>query len=151
KEATMADENVVRFENFRIDLRNECLWRGSEMLSLTPKAFAVLRHLVEHPAQLVSKAALFKAVWPDTAVGDAVLTVGIGELRKALGDDPQAPRFIETVHRRGYRFLGKVISNRLSSAMPSPPAFSQSQLTLGNWQPVTRIVGREAELTRLHK
>src|SRR5215208_3227836 len=124
----MADESGLRFENFRIDLGNECLWRGAELLSLTPKAFAVLRYLVERPGQLVSKAALFKAVWPDTAVGDAVLTVGIGELRRALHDNPQTPQFIETVHRRGYRFLGKVVSNQLSSAIPSLPAVSQSQL-----------------------
>lgn len=146
----MADESGLRFENFRIDLDNECLWRGAELLSLTPKAFAVLRYLIERPGQLVSKAALLKAVWPDIAVGDAVLTVGIGELRRALHDNPQTPRFIETVHRRGYRFLGKVVSNQLSSAMPSPPAVSQSQLKIGNWSPVTRMVGREAELTQLH-
>src|SRR5262245_26265101 len=146
----MTEDSVLWFENFRIDLGNECLWRGSEMLALTPKAFAVLRYLVEHPGQLVSKAALFKAVWPNTAVGEAVLTVGIGELRKAFGDDPQAPRFIETVHRRGYRFLGKVASEQGSAGSPPPASLPRSHLAAGNWHPATRIVGREAELAQLH-
>src|SRR5215475_7844310 len=104
----MAEDSVLWFENFRIDLRNESLWRNDEMFPLTPKTFALLRYLVEHPGQLVARETLLGAIWSDTVVGDAVLTVGIGELRKALGDDPQTPRFIETVPRRGYRWIGQL-------------------------------------------
>ena len=89
-----------------LDLPNECLWRGPQALPLRPKTFAVLRLLVEHPGQLVPKATLLAAVWPETVVGDGVLMVCIRELRHALGDDARAPRFIETVHRRGYRWIG---------------------------------------------
>ena len=60
------------------------------------------------PGRLVPKQELLDAVWPGVFVGDAVLKVTIREVRKALGDDPHAPRFIETAHRRGYRFIAPV-------------------------------------------
>ena len=88
------------------DLTNACLWRGPQRLPLRPKTFAVLRCLLAHPGQLVSKAALLDAVWPETTVNDVALMICIRELRQAFGDDPRAPRFIETMHRRGYRFVG---------------------------------------------
>ena len=98
----------VIFPPFRLDLVNQRLWRDSRAIALTPKTFALLRHLLEHADQLVTKEELLGAVWPDTYVTDAVLKVCIGELRKALGDDATCPRFIETAHRRGYRFIGKI-------------------------------------------
>src|SRR5437773_8869521 len=82
------------FDAFQFDPDNACLWRGAQALSLTPKAFAVLQSLVEHSGHLVTKAALPAAVWPETAVGEAVLKVCVRELRQALGDSAQAPRFI---------------------------------------------------------
>lgn len=81
---------------------------GKSESRLHPKAFAVLRHLVEHPGQLVTKETLLEAVWPKVYVADTVLSVYIAEIRKALGDNPKRPRFIETVHRRGYRFIAPV-------------------------------------------
>ena len=68
----------------------------------------MLRYLVAHAGQLVTKEALFKAIWSDVAVGDAVLKVCIGEIRKALGDTPKTPQFIATAPRRGYRFIAPV-------------------------------------------
>jgi DNA-binding winged helix-turn-helix (wHTH) protein len=68
----------------RLDLANECLWRGAQVIPLRPKTFAMLRCLVEHPGQLQTKAALFEAIWPGIAVSDVVLTVCIRELRQAL-------------------------------------------------------------------
>jgi DNA-binding winged helix-turn-helix (wHTH) protein len=96
------------FGAFRLDVENACLWHGAQRVVLKPKAFAVLHHLVTHADRLVTKEALFEAVWPDTAVGDAVLKVYINELRKALGDTAKTPQFIATVHRRGYRFITPV-------------------------------------------
>ena len=96
------------FADFRLDLANACLWRGGEAITLTLKAFEVLHYLVTHPDRLVTKDALLDAVWPETAVSDAVVRVAIGELRRALGDMVRAPRFIATVPRRGYRFLAPV-------------------------------------------
>jgi len=96
----------VAFPPFRLDLSSEQLWRDSQAIALRPKTFAVLRYLVEHEGQLVTKDALLDAVWAGTVVGDTVLKSCIGELRQALGDDVQKPRYIATVHRRGYRFIG---------------------------------------------
>jgi tetratricopeptide (TPR) repeat protein len=75
------------------------------VVALTPKAFAVLRRLVEGGGRLVTKAELLRAGWADTHVTDGVIKVSILEIRRALGDDSSAPRFIETVPRRGYRLI----------------------------------------------
>src|SRR4029453_18426273 len=97
-----------RFADFRLDPDNACLWRGTQPLALTPKAFEVLQYLVTHPDRLVTKDTLLDAVWPEIAISDTVVRIAIGELRRALGDTAQAPRFIATVHRRGYHFLAPV-------------------------------------------
>ena len=94
-----------RFGSIRI---TRSLWRGTTEVRLTPKAFAVLHCLVERHGQLVTKDALLERVWPGTVVGDAVLKVCVREIRKALGDEVGAPRFVATVHRRGYRFIADV-------------------------------------------
>src|SRR5262249_51539078 len=96
------------FGAFRLDPERACLWSASQAIPLSPKAFAVLQSLVTPPARLVSKDELLDAVWPETAVSDAVVRVAIGTLRKILGDTAQTPRFIATVPRRGYRFLASV-------------------------------------------
>src|SRR5262252_7418285 len=95
-------------EPWRVDWTNECIWHGAAMVRLPPKAFAVLRLLVAQAGQLVTKETLLQAIWPETVVSEAVLTNCIGELRKVLGETAQAPRFIQTVHRRGYRFIGQL-------------------------------------------
>ena len=110
----MGHASTIYFADFRVDLDNEQIYRGPDVIALPPKEFMLLCCLLDRPGQLVSKAQLFNTVWSDTAVVDAVLTVAIGTLRKALGDDPRNPRFIETVHRRGYRFIGKVVSSQHS-------------------------------------
>jgi DNA-binding winged helix-turn-helix (wHTH) protein len=104
----MKREQDITFDPFHLDLGNECLWRGERALALTPKAFAVLRSLVERAGYLVSKEELLSTVWSETVVSDAVLKVCVGEIRKILGDDSKAPRFIETAHRRGYRFIAPI-------------------------------------------
>ncbi len=77
------------FGPFTLDLANACLWRGAEAVALPPKAFDVLHYLAVHPDRLVTKDELLDAVWPATAVSDAVVRVAIGALRKALGDTRQ--------------------------------------------------------------
>src|SRR5215831_19666219 len=109
-------EPALAFADFRLDPSNVSLWRGTRALKLKPKAFDVLHYLVAHAGQLVSKDELWRAVWPDVAVTDGVLAVCVTEIRQALGDNAKAPRFIETVHRRGYRFIGKVVSSQYSVA-----------------------------------
>jgi DNA-binding winged helix-turn-helix (wHTH) protein len=98
------------FPPFRLDVHSEQLWRDDEVIALRPKTFAVLRYLLEHAEQLVMKDELLDAVWAGTVVSDTVLKSCIRELRTALDDDVQEPRFIATVHRRGYRFIGQCSS-----------------------------------------
>ena len=113
----------------RIEVENESAWCGDQRLTLMPRAFAVLRHLVDHAGRLVTKEALLTRVWRDAAVSDAALTTCIRDLRRALGDSPDAPRYIETVHRRGFRFIGRTESApsgatpraTTSSAIPRRP------------------------------
>jgi DNA-binding winged helix-turn-helix (wHTH) protein len=73
---------------FRLDPANECLWRGTEMLRLTRKAFTALYYLAAHPGRVVTKEELFQAVWPAVVVSEAALTTCMREVRKVLADDP---------------------------------------------------------------
>jgi DNA-binding winged helix-turn-helix (wHTH) protein len=107
------------FGLFRLDPVNACLWYEAEALLLSPKAFAVLYYLVTHPDRLVSKDELLDAVWPETAVSDAVVRIAVGEVRRALGDTAQAPQYITTVARRGYRFVAQVTGVAPSEVIPT--------------------------------
>src|SRR5215470_12048711 len=101
----MDADRLLSFDRYSLDLTNERLLHDGDVVSLTPKAFAVLRRLVEDGGQLVKKDDLLRSVWRDTHVSDGVLRVIILEIRRALDDDSGQPRFIETVPRRGYRFI----------------------------------------------
>src|SRR5262249_16925429 len=144
---------------------NECLWKGPDAIKLRPKTFAVLEHLVSKPGELVTKKDLIAAVWPDTFVGDAVLKVAIRQIREALADDPKSPRFIETAHRRGYRFIAEI--NPIATVVPEerpaqwPEASSRSSLVRGPEGPhdenaesphdESAFVGRDEGLWRMHE
>ena len=138
--------NLLTFGGFRLDTRNAQLWRGTQEIGLRPKAFAVLTHLVEHAGQLVTKQQLLDAVWSGTFVTDAVLKESISQLREALGDNADAPLFIETAHRRGYRFVGR-ISEEPGSRPPdtAPPASRERP-----HPSTTTVLGRESELASLN-
>jgi len=115
----------MTFGPFNLDPVSGHLFRSGTVVPLTPKAFAVLQHLAASPGRLFTKQELLDAIWPGVFVGDAVLKVTIREIRKALGDDAHAPRYIETAHRRGYRFLPDVERGTgplrgLSPSMPTP-------------------------------
>src|SRR5262245_20162435 len=99
------ESRLLNFGPFRLDVPNQQLWRGAEVIRLTNKALAVLCYLAEHGGQLVSKDELFAAVWSGVVVSDSALVACIGELRRALGDTRRTPQFVETVHGRGYRFI----------------------------------------------
>jgi DNA-binding winged helix-turn-helix (wHTH) protein/tetratricopeptide (TPR) repeat protein len=126
----------------RLDLENEWVWQGEQCLQLPPKAFAVLRYLIEHPGRLVSKDELLHAVWPDTVVSEWALTTCMREIRKTLGEKAQAPQYIATVHRRGYRFIAPLAT--------APPPVSSSKFQVSSPNPTPTLVGREAELAQLH-
>jgi TolB-like protein/DNA-binding winged helix-turn-helix (wHTH) protein/Tfp pilus assembly protein PilF len=97
------------FQSFRLDSANQCLWRGDERAQITPKAFDVLRYMVENAGRLVTQDELLEALWPETYVNQEVLRKYILEIRKVLGDRPEKPEFIETVTKRGYRFIAPVV------------------------------------------
>jgi predicted ATPase/DNA-binding winged helix-turn-helix (wHTH) protein len=129
------------FPPFRLDLVNAQLWRGDREISLRRKTFDVLRYLVDHPGQLVTKEALLDAVWAEVTVSDSMPAICVTELRKALGDEARIPQFIKTVHRRGYRFVAKVTTAAAGEVTCKPP-FVPKVL-----RPI--MVGRENELARL--
>src|SRR5262245_27176510 len=99
----------IIFPPFQLDFVNEHLCRSTDhgvaAFRLRPKTFAVLSYLIERAQQLVTKDQLLDALWPRTCVTDSALKSCIRELRAILDDDPREPQFIETVHRRGYRFI----------------------------------------------
>ncbi len=99
-------EQIV-FPPFRLDLAAGRLVCGTNPIELPPKPFGVLRYLAERPGRLITKEELLSAVWPDVHVNHDVLKVTISEIRRALDDQSRDPRFIETAHRRGYRFIGR--------------------------------------------
>jgi len=130
----MAGTGSIVFPPFRLDLVDERLLRGDHPVPLPPRAFAVLHFLAERAGRLVTKEEILKAVWKETHVQDAVLKVAVREIRRALADPATAPRFIETVHRRGYRFV----------AAARPPAGGA-----GGEGRLGTIVGRDLELAAL--
>src|SRR5262245_18637054 len=128
----MEADRRFTFRDFSLDLPAQQLWCAGSVVPLSPKAFSVLRRLVEDSGQLVSKEELLRAGWADTHVSDGVLKVIILEIRRALGDDPAAPSFIEPVPRRGYRFIAP-----------------RSRPTPNEADPRSAIVGREDVLAQL--
>jgi len=137
----------------RIEAENEWAWCGERRLELTPRVFAVLRHLVEHAHRLVTKDDLLATVWRDTIVSDAALASSIRDLRRALRDSAGSPRYIATVHRRGFRFIGPIAppAPSLSSHVAGLPAAGAAMppSAIVSPGPVT-LAGREAEIARLH-
>lgn len=109
------NDRACSFGEYRLDPASGRLYRGEIAVPLTPKAFAVLQHLAGRAGHLVSKGELLASVWPGVFVGDAVLKSSVRELRKALGDDPRQPRYIETAHRRGYRLIAPVVPGPTSA------------------------------------
>jgi predicted ATPase len=125
-------DQMQTFGDFQFDSVNECLWHSGRRLTLTPRPFAVLRYLVEHPQRLVTHDELLEALWPETYVQPQVLRTYVLELRKLLGDDPAAPKYIETVPKRGYRFLASPAQENIAGAD----------------QPI--LLGRDSEVAALH-
>ena len=141
-----AEPHGWMFDAFRLDLRDERLWRGQEVIHLHPKTFAVLRCLVSQASQLVTKEALLETVWPETAVSESVLQVAIRELRRAVGDSGRTQQVIQTVHGRGYRFIAAV-EEKLSEAEPLSASPSAPVISSGAWLAGSDF--REAERRQL--
>ena len=114
-------EQGVSFGGYRFDVETGRLWSGTREVRLTLKATAVLKELLTRAGQPVSKQDLFASVWKDTVVSDDALTSCIQELRRALEDDAKKPRFIETRHRRGYRFVARLSEPAAGDVPELPP------------------------------
>ena len=127
----------IVFGPFRLDSHAKRLWRGDQALTLRPRSFAVLQHLAEHPGQVVSGQKLIEHVWSGTHVTDTVLRVCIREIREVLHDTSNAPSYIETVRRQGYRFLQTAMTHDRAVATPAQKEDSHP------------IVGRQTELAYL--
>jgi len=112
-------EQRISFGDYCFDIDSGRLWSGSDEVRITPKASAVLRMLVMQAGEPVSKEELFAAIWKDTAVSDDALTSCIQELRRAFADDAKQPRYIETRHRRGYRFVATLSAKSEATAQPT--------------------------------
>src|SRR5215470_8166240 len=107
----MPGGQILSFGPYRLDTEKEQLWRESQPVRLTPKAFQVLCYVVARPGQLVTKEELFRVVWAGTVVSDAALTTCIQEIRRALQDNARHPHYLETVPRRGFRFIASVAAS----------------------------------------
>src|SRR5215510_2261043 len=153
----MRKSRYFLFEPFCLDILDERLWESERSVRLGQKALAVLQRLVSQPGELVTKDDLLAAAWPDTAVCEAVLTTAMRELRRALGDQARVPRFIETVHGRGYRFIASVTETSVPALPTQPTApigagagvlthFSRPRAAYSGC-----LVGREAEWARLRE
>lgn len=146
----------LSFPPFRFDPANASLWKGSQVIPLRPKTFAVLHYLLTRAGQLVTKDELLKALWSGLRVSETLPKDSVVELRKAFGDDPREPRFIETVHGRGYRFIAPLttaspVSGSHLQVSGSANNKESQQRTTWSLRPETSLVGRHAELLQLRK
>ena len=99
--------SALGFPLFRLDVVNQPLRRENDLLPVRPKPFAVLAYLAMQVGSLVTAAERRKAIWPDTDVSEGLLRGYIREVRQVLGDEAETPGYIETIPRRGYRFLAE--------------------------------------------
>src|SRR5579862_6982264 len=116
----MRDARMLRyrFDQVEIDVRNLKLTVGSEIRQIEPRTFRLLVFLIENPGRALSKDEIMAAVWPDAVVSDNSLARAVTQIRKALDDDPKAPRYIETVPTVGYRFIGDCKEEQTTAAEP---------------------------------
>lgn len=132
-------DRTVRFGPFRLEPRRAQLYRDDRVVHLRPKTWEVLCLLVANPAHLLTKQDIIDAVWQGSAVGDTMPSISVRELRQALGDDSRNPRYIETVHRRGFRFIAELtqVPAEAGSTTRADPAQTAP------------FVGRDVELATL--
>ncbi len=153
-----AETAEFELEGWHVQPSRNRLRRGDTSVRIEPKMMDVLVTLAARPGQVVSKQELADAVWPNLFVTESVITRAIAGLRRALADDVRAPRFIETIAKRGYRLVAAPVAMRAPAA-PAPsarPAAGQeagapaaSPYAAGQWVRGERFYGREALLAEL--
>ncbi len=145
---------LFEFSGFRFDSSQSLLFEGDREVSLPGRAVGVLEVLLEHAGDVVDRQKLEELVWGETIVTAASLTEAVSLLRQTLGDDPREPRFIQTVHRRGYRFLAEVREVEPEPVVREAPrkqlrarvawVAAAVVLTLASSEPLSRWFGRSS-------
>jgi DNA-binding winged helix-turn-helix (wHTH) protein/tetratricopeptide (TPR) repeat protein len=133
-----------RFDDFELDTDAHALRRGGQLLPLQPKVLDVLRYLIEHPGRLVTKTELLEQLWPGEQVGDAALSWSVSHIRRALGQERSSGGPIETVHRRGYRFVAPI--GDPATTRPPPSARPTTAVPAG-----PTLIGRDRVLAELER
>lgn len=144
---SLRSTNTVRFEVFEVDLRAQELYKGGRKVKLQVQPFQVLAMLLEQPGEVVTRDEMQKRLWPaDTFVDfDHSLNTAIKKLRQALGDDKKKPRFVETLPKRGYRFL-VTVKGPSAAAGTSAPALASATSAKATDAAASSWVGRVAKL-----
>lgn len=119
-----------RFGPFQLDMAAFQLTENGRIVPLSPKALALLVLLVAQPTALVTKQAILATLWPDVTVTNNAIAQVLGQIRQALGDDPSAPRYVQTVPRRGYRFIAELASSSPEAPDPSLSAVDRRRRTI---------------------
>ena len=142
------ENQLYEFGPYVIDARSRILLKDGTTVRLTPKAFDTLFVLVQHASQVVEKEQLLREVWPDIFVEEGSLSHNIHGLRKALGDDSSEPRYIETIPKRGYRFVAPV---KISQADTGQIGFSgiEDDAVVIEKHTFARVISDEFEETEL--
>jgi DNA-binding winged helix-turn-helix (wHTH) protein len=122
----MTQNGTIRFGQFEADLHSGEVWKAGERVKLQDQPFKVLQVLLERPGDLVTREELQARIWPRESFGDFdhAVNVAVGKLRSALGDSAENPSFIETVPRRGYRFVAKLDTPPETAPRPQRPAWA---------------------------
>ena len=112
---------VARFEDFEVNLETGEVWKAGRPLKIQDQPFKVLSALLERPGQIVSREELRQLIWPENSVGDFdhAINLALAKLRATLGDSADVPHLIETLPRRGYRFIAP-LRERTEPKTPSP-------------------------------
>jgi TolB-like protein/DNA-binding winged helix-turn-helix (wHTH) protein/Tfp pilus assembly protein PilF len=132
------------FKAFRLDMANHILWRDGDRVPIAPKSFDVLAYLIEHAGSVVRQDEILEALWPETYVNPEVLRKYILEIRRALGDRAEHPEFIETLPKRGYRFVAPVEDVRPAE----PPKLSISPGTENTVEPAAASSKQESSFRK---
>jgi Tol biopolymer transport system component/DNA-binding winged helix-turn-helix (wHTH) protein len=142
------ENQLYEFGPYVIDARSRILLKDGTTVRLTPKAFDTLFVLVQHASQVVEKEQLLKEVWPDIFVEEGSLSHNIHGLRKALGDDSSEPRYIETIPKRGYRFVASVKVSRADTAQVAFSGLEDDAVVIEK-HTLGRVISNEFEETDL--
>ena len=105
---TKTDPLLYHFDDVVVDCEKFRIQKGDQIRTLSPRSFDLLVYLIEHRNRVVEKQELFEHIWKESFVTDNALTRAVKDIRRAIGDDADAPRYVETVPKRGYRFIAEV-------------------------------------------